>query len=398
MSWNVSRWDRSYFDVETLVLNASTMVISQEIYNLLAGNTAGTVEYFADVKYGDSLTQLDFVDMISIEREMGQIAGTLHVGFMTNTVPLSGLLDGEIITVEAGMRFDGKTASQKVFHGRIKKVTYPSSGDSIRAYLDAYDAGKDLIDETPGFGENTGYNAADLPPAISGNIADWISLRLLELATEGVILRTRTAEISVPDDTIIAYESLSECLKALARAYNFRYLYLTGANELVILDPSTLSAETPLFTLVSQGILKSQRIDSLIDRVNRVPYSKAGNTDSATIYYSDSSGVLHQAGATAVTAITGTYNDTTDQASYPVLTSDTLRNDIVTTTAEFETLAAEYANETQRERHNLEIRFNPFLDLGDVIQYGTDKFFIYRVRHEIEVGKPWASRVEARKL
>jgi len=398
MSLDISRLDRSYLDVEEVLLPCSTMILSQEIYDLLAGNIAGTVEYFADVRFGASLTQLDYVDMVSIEREMGQIAGILHIGFMTEATPVSGLSEGKIITAEAGMRFNGKTASQKVFHGKIKKITYPSAGDSIRAYLDAYDAGKDMIDESPGLGDNDGANAVDLPPAISGSVFDWLRNRLLSLGVSGVLLVPKGDDITVPADTLIAYTSLHEALKATTNAYNYRYAYLTGANELVILDPTTLSSISPLFSLASQGITKQQRIDSLIDRVNRVPYQKAGNTADASIYYVDSSGVLRQTAAAAVTAITGTYNDATDQASYPVLTSDTLRNDIVTTAAQFETLAASFADETQRERYNIEIRFNPFLDLGHVIQIGTDKFFVYRIRHEIQVGKPWETKVEVRKI
>lgn len=398
MSFDVSRWDKSYFDVETAVLPCSTMIISQEIYDLLAGNTAGTVEYFADVKFGNSLTALEFVDMISVEREMGQIAGTLHVGFMTAASPISGMLEGAVITVESGMRFGGKTASQKVFHGKIKKITYPSSGESVRGYLDAFDAGKDLIGETPGLGYNTGPNAVNLPPAITGSVADWLASRLLTLGLSGVILRPKTAEITVPANTIIAYESLHECAKALVNAYDYRYLYIAGANELVILDPATLSAETPLFTLASPGITRKQQVNSLIDRANRVPYQKAGNTANASIYFVDSSGVLRQTAASAVTAIAGTYNDATDQASYPVLTADTLRNDIVTTAEEFEALAASYADETQRERHNIEIRFNPFIDLGNVIQIGSDKFFVSRLRHSIEAGRQFQTKIEVKKL
>lgn len=397
MSFDISRIDRSYFDVDMSIVPCSAMVINAEIYNLVAGNVAGSVEYFADVKFGDSLLAMPYVDEIGIEREMGQLAGTLHVGFMTRTSPVSGLAQGGLITVEAGMRFNGKTASQKIFHGRVKKITYPSSGDSVRAYLDGFDAGKDMIDALPGVGYNTGANAANLPPAIEGDIFDWVRGRLETLPLSGVILRQRSGAISVPAGTILAYQSLGEAVKAMANAYNFRYVYMTGSNELVILDPSALASETPLFVLTSSGIEKQQQVDSLLDRVNRIPYQKSGNTAAASIFWVDGSGVMHQTSAAATDQITGTYNDLTDQASFPVLTADYLRNDIVTTAAEFETIAAQMADETQRARKDLTIRFNPFIDLGDVVQIDSSKYFVYRIRHDIGISGN-KTRVEVRAL
>ena len=398
MTYEISRFDRAYFDTDAAVLPCQTMAIGDEIYDILAGNTPGTVEYFADVAYTDSDTALPYVDMISIERSMEQIAGTLHVGFMASSFPVSGLVQGVKITVQAGIRYGGKTAYMKVFHGRTQKVTNPSDGESIRGYLDAYDAGKDLQDEEVGTGQNTGPDAINLPPAISGDIFVWFADRLSTLQTADVELYLRTDATSVPDDTLVAYQSVAEAFKALANAYHFRYLFMTGDNRLCVLDPDFLSAADPLFTLAQGGIARKQKIDSLIDRINRVPYAKAGSTADSSIYWVDEFGVMRQTAAEEVDAITGTYNDTTDQASYPILEGDTLRNDIVTTAAELETLAEEYADETQRDRYDLVIRFNPFIELGDVIKIGTDKYFIYRLRHDIAAGQAWQTKIELRAL
>ncbi len=188
MSFDSSRFDRAYFDAEAASLACSAMVISSEIYNILAGNSPGAVA-------------LPYVDMISVERSMEQLAGTLHIGFMSATFPITGLSQGSKITVEAGIRYAGKVASQKIFHGRVEKITYPSAGSSVRAYLDAYDAGKDLMDEPPGVGQNTGTGAANMPPRISGDVSEWITPRLADLATVGVVLYMRAAPVIVPNNT-----------------------------------------------------------------------------------------------------------------------------------------------------------------------------------------------------
>lgn len=388
----------SWYDTETAYIPCSATIINATLLNMLCGNTGGAVEYFADVKYGDSLTALPLIDSISIEREMGQIMGTLHCGCLSDSFPISGLNQGALVTVDLGVRFGGVTAAQKAFHGRIKKMTNPSDGASIRGYFDAFDGGRELVDAGPGVGDNTGANATNLPPQITGDVLAWLQRRVLELPLEGIIVRSRTSGITAPAGTLLAYPSLRDAAKAMVNAYTHHYSYFTGSNELVILDADTLSSETVLFALGQKGILKKQKIDSLLDRYNRVPYQKVGTTSAASVYWVDDDGVMHQDAASETDTVTGTYNDATDQASYPILTSDTLRNDILTTTAEFDTLAASVCVESQRERYDLQIRFNPFIDLGDVITMDSSRWFVYRLRHDIEPGRQWQTRIEVRKL
>lgn len=395
MTWDTSRWDMGYWDTETAVLPVQSMIISQEIYDLLAGNDPGTVEYFADVTYADTDIPMPYVDTISIERSMEQIAGTVHIGFMDSSFPLAGLSQGSKLSVSAGIRYAGKTASMQIFLGRAEKITYPSAGESQRAYLDGYDAGKSMMDETPG----TGYTTdTTLPPAISGNIFDWFTTRLGSLGTSGVTLYLRTSAITVPSGTLINYRTLSEAMLALSNAYHYRYLYITGDNRLAVLDPNTLGTVSPLFTLAAGGIQRLQQVDSLIDRINKVPYQKSAVSEGSSVFWYDETGTQQEAAATPVAGLIGTYNDTADQADYPICEGATLANSIVNTAAEMETYAAEWCDETQRERLDLSVRFNPFVDLGDVLQYGTDTYFVYRIRHEIAAGSAWETKLEVRKL
>lgn len=394
-----SRFDGlSWFDTEFVYLPCSATIISETLLDMLCGNTGGSVEYFADVRFGDSLTALPRIDSISIEREMGQIMGTCHVGVISDDLPLAGLDQGALVTVDLGVKFAGTTASQKAFHGRIKKMVNPSDGASIRGYFDAFDGGRELVDAGPGVGDNTGANATNLPPQITGDIFPWLQRRVAELPLAGIMVRQRTAGVSVPSGTLLAYPSLRDAVHAMVNAYTHHYCYFTGANELVVLDAEVLSAETVLFSLGQKGILKKQKIDSLLDRFNRAPYQKVGTTAAASVYWVDEAGVMHQTAASETDTVTGTYNDTTDQASFPVLASDTLRNDILTTAAQFDTLAASVCDESQRDRYDLTIRFNPFIDLGDVITMDSSRWFIYRLRHNIEPGKQWETKVEVRKL
>lgn len=392
MSLDFSRLDRSYYDVETAVLQLSTQVIGSEIYNILSGNTSATVEYFADIKYGDSLIALPMVDMITIERRMGQASGTLHVGYISESFPVSGITSGSKVTVDAGIRYSGKTAIQRIFTGKMQKVTNPSPGDSQRGYFDALDAGMDLMSASPGTGYNTGLDAILLPPRISGDVSSWVISRIADI---GIALRTKSESIVVPDDTLLAYRNLFDAIQAMANAYDYRYVCVTGNNDLVILDPAFIADFEPLFTLASAGISKAQKISSIINRLNRIPYQKAGTTTASYIFWVDELGVMRRAYANPVTAITGTYNDLEDQESYPILTGDTLRNDICASMDELEALAAATANETQRERNDLILScFNPFVDLGDIVEISGAKHFVSRVRHDINAGSPWKTRIE----
>lgn len=387
--WNNERFEHLYFDCDALFIPCSTLILDQSLYDVLAGNTPGIVEYFADVTFGPSSTPLLYIDEIYTERTFENLKGNMHLGFHTATSPIAGLIANAEIKVVAGIRFNGKTATQQRFVGKIEEVVYPSEGQT-RGTIDAFDDGQILADSSCNSG------------TLIGDVVSWIQTRASQLSmSTNFQVVPRTPGITLVNSHFLSYSSFSDAIKTVSDAFQKHYVFFTGLNELVILDPSILSAVTPLFTLASAGIQTLKEIDSASDRFNRIPYSNYSGYSKNFVTYQvsvqpDGTSSINGVTITGTGFLSGVYNDTADQATFGILSNDGTQNNICATDAELQTFCATVAEESQRARLEVEIAYNPFVDLGNVIQYDSENWVISRIRDRIQAGQIWKTLLELR--
>ena len=396
--WNNDRLEHGYFDVDSVILPCSILCLNKALYDVLAGNTPAMVEYFADVTFGTGKTPLLNIDEIGIDRNIENVSGTCHIGFHTNLSTISNLIKGAEIIVTAGIRFDGVTASQKRFHGKIDQVAFPSLGQT-RGTIDAYDNGHTLTDADCG------------ASTLIGDALLWIANRCEALTLgDGFRMTIKTAGVTLANSHLLSYSSFSEAMKAVLNGFKAHYAFFSGMNELVILDPTTLSNEEPLFVLKTAGIQKLQETTSNAatgtsnDRVNQIPYSNYTGYSKNFVTYavnvgSDGSSSISAVSIEGTGFISGVYNDTADQAIYPVLPLKSgIQNNICATDAELQAFCATVAKESQRKRINMDVGFNPFADLANVLQYDSSKYFISRIQDRIQAGQAWKTQMEVRSV
>ncbi len=109
----------------------------------------------------------------------------------------------------------------------------------------------------------------------------------------------------------------------------------------------------------------------------------------------DGSFTVSSGNAPGIVQISGTYDDLADQAIYGVLElSGGVQNNICTSDAELLAYATSVATESQRDKRFAQVRFNPFLELGDVVTYQTGTYFVARLQHNMNPDELWTTTVE----
>lgn len=359
------RYGQAYFGAEGFNLQIQTLVLADDLMAALTGSTLTPVTPFADVTVGG--VALANVESIEIERSIWQKIGTCKIHFHTAT-SIATLIPNAAIIVTAGIRTGTSTVSQKLFVGRLDKYQAPGLGESL-GVIDGYDNARLLQDQF-------------LQCSMSGDVATWIASVL-----DGVSMGDDFQILSKCDPiNMVWYVIIPGTLDAmvlsdtLINAFTTHYLFLTGMNELTILDPAWIAADDALFAY--SKVLKDEPVLESTGRFNQVPYSFLDDYLVTYAGHPDS----------------GTYNDTTDQATYGVMPHPGVQNGFCTTSAQFVTMATSIATESQRARKKLQVPFNPMIDLGHVLSYGGTKYFVAKILHLIDATRFWQTDLEVWEL
>lgn len=385
--FGVDRYGQSYYGVQGGSIQCSALVLSRELYDILAGNTPTPISCFADVTVGG--TPVTNIEEIIVERAIWNKFGTVHIGFHTANAAALSLPQNADLVVSAGVKFGSIVASQNIFVGGLDAFLAPSLGES-RATLDGYDNSKRIQN-------------ADSGNAMQGDVATWLAgiasslsmganFRVIQRAAPVNILRLYS---------LVGFRDGLSAANALVSAYRQNYLFSTGLNELVILDPTTLAGATPLFAL--SKVTKAAALADSVSRYNQIPYSNYTGYARDFVTYQltinpNGSSTVTSATVGSSPIVSGTYNDAADQAIYGIMKSPEMQNGICQTDAELAAWAATVADESQREKADFETSFNPFVDLGSVIQYESELYFVARVRHFATASAFWTTRLELWKL
>ena len=381
--YGISRYGQSYYGIDGGQITLSSLLLDAGLYDALVGNTVEPLEYFADVYVGGA--QLANISTITIGRMIWRESGRCEISFhhAPGATP-SGIAANAEVQVYSGLKRLGVPASQSVFLGRLDVYEAPTPGTTL-ARITAFDYGQKLT-------------KADAGTSMSGYLSTWLSARIADIGASGLYVTDFGTPASITRSiNLNGYRGVMSAAVTLATGDKWRYVFQRGSGEFVILDPTALSSEDALFVL-AKALDYSEIVDTQ-SRFNRVPYSNYTGYAQDVVGYaitvnSDGSSTVTATSLGAVAVVAGTYNDATDQASYGVLEAPILQNPIPTTSGEFETLAASYADETQRRKWRFKVPHNPFFDLGNVCQYESEKYFAASVRHEIAAGEFWTSEWE----
>lgn len=381
--YGISRYGQSYYGIDGGQITLSSLLLDAGLYDALVGNTVEPLEYFADVYVGG--VQLANISTITIDRMIWRESGRCEISFhhAPGTTP-AGIAANAEVQVYAGLKRLGVPASQSVFLGRLDVYEAPTPGTTL-ARITAFDYGNKL-------------SKADAGASMSGYLSSWMAARVADLGASGLFVSDVGAPANIARSiNLNGYRGVMSAAQMLATGDKWRYVFQRGSGEIVILDPTALSSEDPLFEL-ARAFDYSEIVDTQ-SRFNRVPYSNYTGYAQDVVGYaitinSDGSSTVSTTSLGDIDPVNGTYNDTTDQSSYGVLEAPILQNPIPTTAGEFETLAASYADETQRRKWRFRVPHNPFFDLGNVCEYESEKYFAASVRHEISASDFWKSEWE----
>ncbi len=382
--WGIDRYGRAYFGTNGLQIPVSTLILSDELYDALAGNTQEPFEYFADVQVGG--VALPHVESISIDRAIDRKSGLCTIIFHTASAVVQGVSANAEVSVSAGLRQNGAVAWQTVFRGRLDQYVAPDLGKT-EARIEAFDIGRILDTEAPG-------------SKITGDVAAWLQAKVEALGILGLQVVTRgSSPILDRELSLNAYRTILDAARIMASGDIWRYVFAVGNGSIIVLDPASLATQSPLFTLTRA--LKAQPVTDASTRYNKVPYSNYVGYAADQVAYlvtvnPDGSSTIQTSGSSSAPLISGIYEDVADQAVYGVLESNSLLSPVPTSKEAFEGLAASFVTESRRSRIDFETAFNPFFDLGDVCEYDNNRYFAARVRHTIKAGRFWGSAWELR--
>lgn len=384
IGWGIDRYGQSYFGIEGFQIPASSLLLSDELYDVLVGNSPEPLDYFADVTVGG--ISVPHVESIDISRSIDQKAGTCGITFHTASATVAGVVANAEVIVNAGVRRGGATAFQTIFRGRLDQYTAPDLGQTA-ARIEAFDYGWVLDHTAPG-------------SKITGNVAAWLQGKVDALGVSGLQVITRgSVPVLSRELSLNAYQTILDAAQVMSAGDTWRYVFAIGNGSIVILDPASLASQTPLFTLTRA--IKAQPVTDTSMRFNQVPYSNyVGYAADAVAYLvtvnSDGSSTIQTSGSSSAPLVSGTYNDAADQASVGVLPSSSLLSPVPTTIEAFEILAASFSAESMRGRVDFETALNPFFDLGDVCEYDDERYFAASVKHSLRAGSFFTSAWQLR--
>jgi len=384
-SYGRDRYGQAYYGVNGVDLAVSTFVISDALQAILNGDDPSPIECAASVTIGGAA--IPFIKNIKIERGLAERMGRADITILCDPTDLPATIaENAEVVISTEITFSGGSLSEQIFRGRVDKWTAPNRGE-IEGRLECYDGAKRLDD-------------VDIRGSMTGDVANWITDRaaLLDMGTGfAVIERGDPVEIPAPHN-LTGYRSLMQAAVALVSAFNQRYIFFTGAGEMVLFDPSTAAAEAPQVTF-ARAISFREKLDTS-KRFNRVRYSNyVGYAHDFVTYQL----TVTPEGANTITAsnvsttpiLSGIYDDLADQAIFGVLDlSGGVQNNICTTVEQLEAYAESVANESQRKRYSFGNRFNPLLEIGTTHAFQGDAYFIARIRHNISTTALWTTDLE----
>lgn len=373
--YGISRYGQSYYGVDGFGITLSALLLDAGLYNALVGNVVEPLEYFADVYVGG--VQIANGSNITITRQVWSESGQCEISFhhVPGSTP-TGIAPNAEVQVYSGLKRLGVPAFQSVFLGRMDIYEAPTPGTTL-ARVTAFDYGAKL-------------SKAEAGASMVGYLSTWLSARVAEIGATGLyVSEIGTAANITRSINLNGYRGAMAAARMLATGDKWRYVFQRGLGELVVLDPTALSTVTPLFIL-AKALDYSEIVDTQ-NRFNRVPYSNYTGYAQDIVGYAitvnpDGSSTVSATSLGGGALVSGTYNDTADQTTYGIASAPILQNPIPTTTGEFDALAASYATESQRRKWRFKVPHNPFFDLGNVCQYGTEKYFAASIRHEISAG------------
>lgn len=436
--YNSDRWEHGYFDVESVSIPCSAMLLNDALYDALTGGGTAAVEYFADVFFGPSLTQLPNIEKINLFRSIENPIGSCTINFLSNDA-VTGLVRGAQIKVRAGVRIGAIVASQQVFSGFIDSVENPVYG-VFRGEIRAFDGGKVLSD------------APCLATSNSGLVPPWVTAACDALALgPDFFVDFRCPDMGITDTTF-EFSSLYDAVKAQISAITQHFFFFNNLGNLIVIDPAMLFAETPLFTVTDKSFFSMKKISDR--KVNQIDFQGRTWTSSRTVvtpntvtysvfyetryppptleyvggsgtwlgvekwvqgtpfaaYYKrhNSTGTtteITQPEYEAILAenaelianpdveviwdtfeISGTWNDTTDQSDNGIVAGPSVTNLFPYSIEGMTTFVESVADELNRDTWSCEMPFNPFVDLGAVISHDGVKKFVASMDCTLEAG------------
>lgn len=383
---NSDRYGQAFYGLDGAELSVTSLVLSEALYAILAGTDPKAIECFVDVTVGG--VAVPYLESITIERGLSDQMGTCRLTVLctSDAVP-AGIAENAAVIVTAGVKFGTGTASQQVFAGRVDNWTPPDRG-KIRGTLTAYDDAKRMDDDT-------------VSGTMSGDLATWLGTETSTLSMGSTFsIVQKGAAVTIPTTySLTGFRSLLDAAKAMVSALDMRYLFFSGAGDLVLFDPDYADdTADPQFTF--DRVISFREMANTSQRFNRIGYSNyigyAHDFVTFTLTVNPGGANSIQASEISTVAIiSGTYNDAEDQAIYGILDlPGGVQNNICATDGELSAYAASVAAESQRSKFSLSVRFNPFLELGQKHLYGTTNGFVGRLRHNLTAGQLWTSDVE----
>jgi hypothetical protein len=379
------RYGQAYYGVEGVDLPVSSLVLSSALYEILAGNDPAAMECYVDVTVG--AVALPYVEAVTIERGLGDRLGQARITVLCDAddVP-SGIVENAEVLISAGVRFGSGEAAAQIFAGRVDNWTAPDKG-KIRGTLTAYDDAKRLED-------------ASVSGQAGGDLAAWIEGKAAPLSMVGGFqVINQGAPVVIPASySVTGFRSVLEAATKMVSAYDQRYVFFSGQGDMVLFDPEYAEGSSSQFSM--DRVISFRAKTNTDKRYNRIPYSNYVGYAHDFVTYSLTLNPEGQNNITASTVssvpiISGTYNDTADQAIYGILNlSGGVQNNICASNAELLAFAESVGKESKRQRYQLSTRFNPFLEIGSRNTVQSLPGFIGRLRHEIRAGSLWRTDME----
>lgn len=379
------RYGQAYYGVEGYDLAMSTLVISAELQAILSGADAKPIECAADVTIGG--VAVPYIKDIKIERALSDRMGKAQLTILcdADNLPANIIQNAEVI-ISSKITFGSGTFTRQIFAGRVDTFTAPNKGQ-IEGQIACFDGAKRLDD-------------ADVSGSMIGDVANWLRDRCstLDMGTGFAIIEEGEPIEIVSPHNLVGYRNVIDAAIALASAYNQRYVFFTGAGEMVIFDPTSAASTTPQITF-ARAIAFREMLDTS-KRFNRISFSNYVGYAHDFVTYAltvtpEGVNTITASNVGTNTIISGVYEDLADQAIYGVLDlSGGVQNNICSTEAQLDAYAESVSVESKRRRFSFSNRFNSLLELGTTHTFNGASYFIGRIRHNISTQSLWTTDVE----
>jgi hypothetical protein len=322
-----------------------------------------------------------------IERSLGADMGKAEMTILCSAddLPASIVENAEVI-VTAGVRFGSGSVTQQVFRGNVDSWVPPNAGE-INGQLIAFDGAKRLQD-------------ADVSGNITGDVANWIADRAstLDMGT-GFAVIEKGSPVAIPQAySLSGFRSVLDASKTLVSAFTQKYVFFSGAGEMIIFDPAKSILETPLVDF--SRAISFRPITDTSKRYNRIRYTNyVGYAHDFVTYEltqtNTGANSIHASSVSSVPILEGVYDDTIDQGTYGILElSGGVQNNICLTDAQLLAFATSVSTESKRARKAFTARFNPILELASSLTFRGVQYFVASLAHNFNATSLWTTDME----